>query len=348
MDGLPGVVDLQIEKQVLIPQLRIRVDPNEAARYGFRVGDLIKTLETAMNGTIVSQVLDGIKQYDLVVMLDDPWRSDLSALRDLRLISPTGAVVLLSDTATITEIPGPNQISRENVQRRIVVSCNVQGRDLGSTVKDIQESIEMDVEIPQGYSIRLEGQFESQQKATRVIFILGSLSLLLMLGILYSYFKNLVMALQVMLNIPAAFIGSVAALWITGQPFSVASLVGFISLCGIASRNGVLMISHYIHLMVEEGMPFGKEMVIRGSQERVAPVLMTALTTGLGLIPLALAAGEPGKELLYPVAVVVIGGLLTSTVLDFFVRPAVFLKFSEKASRRTVERMKSGSDSLAD
>ncbi len=206
----------------------------------------------------------------------------------------------------------------------------------------------MDVEIPQGYSIRLEGQFESQQKATRVIFILGSLSLFLMLGILYSYFKNLVMALQVMLNIPAAFIGSVAALWITDQPFSVASLVGFISLCGIASRNGVLMISHYIHLMAEEGMPFGKEMVIRGSQERVAPVLMTALTTGLGLIPLALAAGEPGKELLYPVAVVVIGGLLTSTVLDFFVRPAAFLKFSENASRRTLERLKSGSDSLAD
>lgn len=348
MDGLPGVVDLQIEKQVLIPQLRIRVDPNEAARYGFRVGDLIETLETAMNGTIVSQVLDGIKQYDLVVMLDDPWRSDLSALRDLRLISPTGAVVLLSDTTTITEIPGPNQIARENVQRRIVVSCNVQGRDLGSTVKDIQDSIAMDVEIPQGYSIRLEGQFESQQKATRVIFILGSLSLLLMLGILYSYFKNLVMALQVMLNIPAAFIGSVAALWITDQPFSVASLVGFISLCGIASRNGVLMISHYIHLMAEEGMAFGKEMVIRGSQERVAPVLMTALTTGLGLIPLALAAGEPGKELLYPVAVVVIGGLLTSTVLDFFVRPAAFLKFSENASRRTVERMKNGSESLAD
>ncbi|MCH8151899.1 MAG: CusA/CzcA family heavy metal efflux RND transporter [Planctomycetes bacterium] len=348
LDGLPGVVDLQIEKQVLIPQIRIRVDPNEAARYGFRVGDLIEALETAMNGTVVSQVLDGIKQYGLVIMLDEPWRSDLTALRDVRFISPTGAVVLLSDVARITQVPGPNQIARENVQRRIVVSCNVQGRDLGSTVKDIQDSIAMDVQFPQGYSMRLEGQFESQREATRVILILGSLSLLLMLGILYSYFKNLVLALQVMLNIPFAFIGSVAALWITDQPFSVASLVGFISLCGIASRNGVLMISHYLHLMAEEGMAFGKEMVIRGSQERVAPVLMTALTTGLGLVPLALAAGQPGKELLYPVAVVVIGGLITSTVLDFFVRPTVFLKFSENASRRTVERMKDTGDSLAE
>ena len=260
----------------------------------------------------------------------------------------TGAVVLLSDTATITEIPGPNQIARENVQRRIVVSCNVQGRDLGSTVKDIQESVAMDVEFPQGYSMRLEGQFESQREATRVILILGLLSLLLMLGILYSHYKNLVMAAQVMMSIPLAFIGSVAALWITDQPFSVASLVGFISLCGIASRNGVLMISHYIHLMAEEGMAFGKEMVVRGSLERVAPVLMTALTTGLALVPLALAAGQPGKEILYPVAVVVIGGLMTSTILDFFVRPTVFLKFAEAASRRTLERMRGGGESLGE
>ena len=347
IDGLPGVVDLQIEKQVLIPQVRIRVNPNEAARYGFQVGDLIESLETMMNGTVASQVIDGIKQYDLILMLDDPWRSQLRALRDVRLISPSGAVVLLSDVALITEIPGPNQIARENVRRRIVVSCNVQGRDLGSTVEDIRESIAMDIEFPQEYSLRLEGQFESQQEATRIILVLGGLSLMLMLGILYSHYKNFVMALQVMLNIPFAFIGAVAALWIADQPFSVASLVGFVSLCGIASRNGVLMISHYIHLMAEEGMEFGKELVIRGSLERVAPVLMTALTTGLGLIPLALAAGQPGKELLYPVAIVVIGGLLTSTVLDFLVRPTLFLKFAGNASRRTLERMRTGSDTLS-
>ena len=347
LDGLPGVVDLQIEKQVLIPQVRIRVNPNEAARYGFRVGDMIEALETAMNGLIVSQVLDGIRQFDLVVMFDEPWRR-LDVLREVRFISPSGAVVLLSDVASLTEVPGPNQIVRENVRRRIVVSCNVQGRDLGSTVKDIQESVASDVEFPQGYSLRFEGQFESQREATRVILVLGLLSLLLMLGILYSHYQNLVMAAQVMMSIPFAFIGSVAALWITDQPFSVASLVGFISLCGIASRNGVLMISHYLHLMAEEGMEFGREMVIRGSLERVAPVLMTALTTGLGLIPLALAAGQPGKELLYPVAVVVIGGLITSTLLDFLVRPTVFLKFARSASRHVVDRSKGDGETLAE
>jgi len=346
LDGLPGVVDLKIEKQVLIPQVRIRVNPDQAARYGFRVGDLIEDLEIAMNGLIVSQVLDGIRQYDLIIMFDEPWRK-LSALRDVRIISPTGAVVLLSDVANISEVPGPNQISRENVRRRIVVACNVQGRDLGSTVKDIRESVALDVEFPQGYTLRFEGQFESQREATRVILVLGLLSLMLMLGILYSHYQNFVMAAQVMMSIPFAFIGSVAALWVTDQPFSVASLVGFISLCGIASRNGVLMISHYLHLMKVEGMQFGREMVIRGSLERVAPVLMTALTTGLGLIPLAMAAGQPGKELLYPVAVVVIGGLITSTVLDFLVRPTVFLKFAGKASSRIVERARAGGDRAA-
>ncbi len=337
MDGLPGVVDLQVEQQVLIPQVRIRVDADNAARYGFRVGDLIETLETMMNGTVVSQVIDGIKQFGLVVMLDERWRGQLDELGTLRLISPSGAVVLLSDVASISQVPGPNQVARENTQRRIVISCNVQGSDLGSTATAIRESIAMDVSFPEGYSMRLEGQFESQQQATRIIVALGALSLLVMFGILYSHFSSSIMAVQVMLNIPFAFIGSVLALWLSGEPFSVASLVGFISLCGISSRNGVLMISHYLHLMQEEGMAFGREMIIRGSQERVAPVLMTALTTGLGLIPLTLAAGQPGKEILYPVAVVVIGGLITSTILDFFVTPTVFLKFAGNASNRLLK-----------
>jgi len=344
MNGLPGVVDLQTELQVLVPQVHIRIDPEQAGRYGFRVGDLIETLETAMNGTAVSQVLDGLRSFDMVVMLDDPWRSDLNRLGDVQLISPSGAVVLLSDVATITEVPGPNLIARENVRRRIVVSCNVQGRDLGSTVSDIKSSIASDVELPEGYAIAFEGQFESQQQATRIILILGGLAMLVMLAILYSQFKSMALALQVMLAIPFAFLGSVAALLIAGEPFSVASLVGFISLTGIASRNGVLMISHYIHLMTVESMPFGREMVVRGSQERLAPVLMTALTTGLGLIPLALAAGKPGKELLYPVAIVVIGGLLTSTLLDFFVRPTIFLNFAANASRRLLARAANADD----
>jgi len=234
----------------------------------------------------------------------------------------------------VVETPGPNQINREDVRRRIVVFCNVMGRDLGSTVGEIRESVAMDVsdKLPEGYSIVYEGQFESQQRATRLLLLLGSLSLIAMFALLYTHFGSVALVLQVMLNIPFAFIGSVAALLIAGEAFSVASLVGFISLTGIASRNGILMISHYISLMVEERIPFGKELVIRGSQERVAPVLMTALTGILGLIPLVLASGQPGKEILYPVGLVLLGGIITSTFLDFAVTPTVFLNFSGKAA----------------
>lgn len=339
MNGIPGVVDLQIEKQVLIPQVRIRVNREAAARVGFKPAELVRTLETAMKGKVVSQVLDGLKSYDLVLMLQESVRNDVRRLNDVRLISPSGAVVLLSDVAGITETPGPNQISRENVQRRIVVSANVQKRDLGSTVADIEASIAMDLppeKLPAGYTLSIGGQFEAQQSATRLILLLGSLSLVAMFAVLYSHFRSVEMVLQVMLNIPFAFIGSAFALWLAGETFSVASLVGFISLCGIASRNGILMISHYIHLITHEGMEFGREMVVRGSQERVAPVLMTALTTGLGLIPLVLAAGQPGKEILYPVALVVLGGLATSTFLDFCITPTVFLRFGRRASEHVL------------
>jgi len=337
MSGIPGVVDLQVEKQVLVPQVRIRVRREAAARYGFEPRALVQTLETALKGRAVSQVLDGLKSFDLVLMLEESIRSNLQRLGDVRLLSPTGAVILLSDVASLTEVPGPNQINRENVQRRIVVAANVQGRDLGSAVAEIQRSIAMDLppdKMPVGYGLSLSGQFESQQSATRLILILGSLSLLAMFAVLYSHFRSAEMVIQVMLNIPFAFIGSAMALWLAGETFSVASLVGFISLCGIASRYGILMISHYLHLMRHENMTFGREMVIRGSQERVAPVLMTALTTGLGLIPLVLAAGQPGKEILYPVALVVLGGLSTSTLLDFCITPTVFLHFGRKASER--------------
>lgn len=343
MNGIAGVVDLQIEKQVLVPQVRIRVKREAAARVGFQPAELVQTLETALKGRVVSQVLDGLKSYDLILMLEESIRNDIRRLNDVRLISPTGAVVLLSDVAGITETPGPNQISRENVQRRIVVSANVQGRDLGSTVAEIQRSLAMDLppeKIPAGYALSIGGQFEAQQSATRLIMILGSMSLVAMFAVLYSHFRSVQMVVQVMLNIPFAFIGSTAALWLAGETFSVASLVGFISLCGIAARNGIMMISHYLHLMTHERMSFGRDMVVRGSEERVAPVLMTALTTWLGLIPLILAAGQPGKEILYPVGLVVVGGMVTTTLLDFFITPTVFLRFGRKASERLVAELR--------
>lgn len=339
MNGIPGVVDLQLEKQVLVPQVRIRVKREESARVGFQPGDLVRALETALKGKVVSQVLDGLKSFDLILLLDESVRNDVRKLNDVRLLSPAGAVVLLSDVASITETPGPNLINRENVQRRMVVSANVQGRDLGSTVEEIKQSLAMDLppeKMPPGYALSIGGQFEAQQSATRRILILGAMSLVAMFALLYSHFRSTEMVIQVMLNIPFAFIGSAIALWLAGQTFSVASLVGFVSLCGIAARNGIMMISHYIHLMTEEGMEFGREMVIRGSQERVAPVLMTALTTWLGLVPLILSAGQPGKEILYPVGLVVVGGMFTTTLLDFFITPTVFLHFGRRASEHVV------------
>lgn len=350
MSGLSGVTDLQVEPQVLTPQVRVKIDAEHAAVFGFTTAQLVDTLETAVGGRVVSQVLDGLRTYDLVVMFDDPWRADvvggstvlaLKRLEEVRLVSPSGAVALIGDIADVQEYFAPNQVSRENAQRRIVVSCNVQGQDLGRTAESIEQTLGERLQPPVGYTFVVEGQFESQRKAVRVIAILGALSLLVMLTLLWTHFGSGIMAAQVMLNIPFAFIGAVAALLIAREPFSVASLIGFISLCGIAARNGVLMISHYLHLMLEERLPFGREMVIRGSQERVAPVLMTALTTGLAMLPLILSPEAPGKEILYPLALVVFGGLVTSTLLDFFVTPTVFLRFSKNAALRLLDRKNS-------
>jgi len=342
MNGIPGVADLNVEQQVLVPQLHISVRREHAARVGFTPQTLTDAMETATKGKVVGQVLDGLKAFDIVLTLTDDYRSDPTRLEQVRLVTPTGAIVLLSDVAEVVERLGPNEIARENLRRRIVVSCNVRGRDLGSTVKDLQASIAMDLQLPQGYSIVYGGLYEAQQQSTRLLLLLGAGSLIAIFVILYTNYRSAMIAVQIMLNVPFAFIGSVAALAIVGEPFSVASLVGFISLTGIATRNGVLMVSHYIHLMTEDGLPWSRDLIIRGSQERVAPVLMTALTAGIALVPLALSRGEPGKEILYPVAVVIIGGLITSTLLDFFVTPTVFFRFgrasAERLAREHVER----------
>jgi len=334
MEGIPGVVDLQVEQQVLVPQLHISVNRDAAARVGFTPAALTDAMETATKGKIVGQVLEGLKSFDITLTLDDRHRTDPTALQVVRLISPTGAIVLLRDVAEVVEKLGPNEVARENLRRRIVVQCNVRGRDLGSTVKELQDSIAMDVQLPAGYTIQYGGLYEAQQESTRLLLILGVGSLVAIFVILYTHYRSSMVAAQIMLNVPFALIGSVTALVIAREPFSVASLVGFISLTGIATRNGVLMVSHYIHLMTEERQPWSKELIIRGSQERVAPVLMTAVTAGLGLIPLVLSKGEPGKEILYPVAVVILGGLITSTLLDFFVTPAIFFRFGKAAAER--------------
>ena len=334
MGTVPGVVDLQTEKQVLVPQVRIEGDRVALARYGLNAGDLNQALETALAGRVVSQVLEGQRTFDLLVRFDDVSRGSLEAIRNALIDTPSGAKVPLSAIATIEESRGPNVIQHENVQRRIVVSANVSGRDLGRVVEDIQKRVGSQVTLPTGYFVTYGGQFESQQSATRLIGVLSLFSLAAMFLVLFAHFRSVPIVLQILLNIPLALIGSVVAIFLTGGTFSVASLVGFITLTGIASRNTIMMVSHYLHLMKDEGEKFDMHMVVRGSLERLVPVLMTALTAGLALIPLVLAKGEPGKEILYPVATVILGGLISSTLLDTIVTPAVFYRFGKKSAEK--------------
>lgn len=339
ISGIPGVKDLQVEPQVEIPQLRIELIGSQLVKYGLTRGQVNELILTAMNGKVVSEVIDGQRKFDLMIRLDEPYRENLDSLRRLRVDLPRGGATTLDSVANIYESYGPSMIRREQVRRRIVVKCNTSGRGLVDVVHDIQRKLKpIEAELPTGYFIEYGGQFQSQKSASQMIMALFALSVLGMFLVLYTMFRSANLALQVMIALPTAFIGAVAALYITQQTLSIAAMVGFISLCGIASRNGIMLISHYLHLVKYEGESWTRDMIIRAGQERVAPVLMTALTSGIGLVPLAMAAGQPGKEILYPVATVIIGGLISSTILEFFVRPALFWRWGLPAARRAVAR----------
>lgn len=339
LKSIDGVVDLQTEPLVLIPQLKMAVDRYEANRFGIRAGTLAEDLEIALNGETVGQFLENQRIYDIFMRLDDESRSSPDSIAStLVKFMPTGRPVLVSDVANVYQGTGPNMVNRENMQRRIVVQANSQGRDLKSLVEEIKLKLNEKLDLPQGYFLKLGGQFESEQEASKRILLLGILSLLGIFFVLFIHFKSAALSFQVMLNIPLALIGSVVAIYITERTLSVATLIAFITLCGIASRNGIMMISHYLHLVKEEGEVFGKEMIIRGSLERLVPVLMTALTAVLALSPLLLSKGEPGKEILYPVAVVIIGGLFSSTLLNIIVTPTVFYKFGKKAVEKHINQ----------
>jgi CzcA family heavy metal efflux pump len=339
MARVPGVRDLIVEPQILIPQLRIELDRKQLARYGLTPGAVNRFVETAMNGRVISEVFLGQRNFDLFVRLDEPFREDLDALGRLSLDLPEGGTTALASVAKIYQAGGPNTIHREQVRRRIVIQCNTSGRGLVDVVADIQRQLEpIQERLPTGYFIEYGGQFQSQQSASRLIAVLFAVSLVGMFLVLFTMFRSVNFALQVMAALPMAFIGAVAAIHLTGQTLTIASMVGFISLCGIATRNGILLLDHYLHLVRYEGESWSPAMIVRAGCERLAPVLMTALTAGVGLVPLALAAGEPGKEILYPVATVIIGGLISSTLLEFLVRPALFYTVGREAGRRLVER----------
>ncbi|MBN8602800.1 MAG: efflux RND transporter permease subunit [Planctomycetes bacterium] len=361
---IEGVVDLQIEPQIEISQLQMRVKREEASRYGLAPGDVAEILETAFKGTVVSQVIDEDKYFGLVVWYDEEARLDPNVIEETILETPSGAKVALSQVAEILDTTGPNVLNREHVQRRVAVFCNVQGRDLASVVREIKASlqpVELSLqELPGEYYLDYSGQFEAQQQATFRLWGFAALSLVGVYLLLMKALGSQRSALQVVANVPLAALGAIVALlivnrpeakafvdqpwyqwpgiWIQATHLSLAHWVGFITLIGIVSRNGIMMISHYQHLMEVDGMPFGKEMIIRGSLERLAPVMMTAMTSFVGLIPLLFGYGEPGKEILYPLSVVLFGGMIASTALDQIVTPALFYLFgsAQPASNRTM------------
>ncbi|CEJ13053.1 Cobalt-zinc-cadmium resistance protein CzcA [bacterium YEK0313] len=331
---IPGLADLQVEKQVRIPQLEIVVDHQRAALYGIQPSAVTEQLERLSNGRVVSRIVDGIRRFDLVVRLADQSRTT-QGLGDLLIETPVGWVPV-RQVASVTETDGPNQILRENGKRRVVVLANSDGiADMARLIADIRKEIDA-TRLPPGFFASLEGTFQAQEEASRTIGLLSLLSLGMIFAILYSRYRSTVLALIIMGSIPLALIGSVAALWIAGQPLSVASMVGFITLTGIATRNGILKISHTVNLALHEGLAFGRDLVVRGSLERLTPVLMTALSAGVALVPLMLDPHAPGKEILHPVAVTIFGGLVTATLLDTIVTPVLFLMFG----RKPLERLK--------
>ena len=328
MSGVAGIVDLLVEPQVGVPQVQVNMDRQAAAAVGLNARHLAETVDGAFNGHVVSQVLEEQRTFDVLVRFDDSARRSIETISNTLIDTATGLKVPLAQVAQVRVDQGPNTINRENVQRRIIVQANVADRDLGSVIEDVRAAITQKVSLPQGYFVQYGGQFESQEKASRQILLLSIVAIAGIFLLLYIALKSVRSAFLVMANLPLALIGGVVMVFVSGGTLSIASLVGFITLFGIATRNGIMLISHYSHLMTEEGVTF-RDAIVQGSMERLSPILMTALVTGVGLIPLALGVGDPGKEIQQPMAVVILGGIFTSTFLNMIVIPALYLKYGQ-------------------
>lgn len=329
MQQVPGVVDLNVEQQANVPQIRVAFRRDALARHGLRIADTALVLEAALRGVVVSQILEGQESYDLTLRLREETAASIKSVRGILVDTPSGTKVPMHALADIYEDRGPNFISRENVQRKIVVMCNVADRDVGSVVADIKQSFAENMNLPQGYFVQYGGQFESAQATNQRLSALGILAVIVIGFLLHLMFRSLRDVFLIMLNLPLALIGGVLGMYIAGGVLSVASIIGLISVFGIAARNGIMLVSHVRHLQLAEGVRDFSEAVRRGSMERLAPILMTALSAGLALIPLALRGEDPGTEILTPMAIVILFGLLSSTVLNMFVVPALLLKFAK-------------------
>jgi CzcA family heavy metal efflux pump len=342
--AVAGLVDLTVEKQVVIPQIVVQIDQRKAAQAGLPPGEAVRLLRALTEGAHGAQIVDGARRFELVLRLPDARRGPQDLARTM-IDTPAGRLPL-SAIATVEERDGPNQIGRENGRRRIVLYANTSGRALNAVIADIRREV-ASVPMPAGTFVRLEGQFEAQEQSTRLIAWLSLASLAMIFLVLFTRYRSWTLAGIIMANIPLALVGSVAAMWLAGVSLSVASLVGFITLAGIATRNGILKISHYINLCRLEGERFGEPMIIRGSLERLTPVLMTALVAAFALTPLLLAADAPGKEILHPVAVVIFGGLVSSTLLDTLLTPVMFRLWGEKPLARLLAEEQSAESQVA-
>ena len=327
IQGIDGIADLTLEQQIERPQLQIKPKRDMLAKYGIPLPEFSEFINVALSGKVVSQVYEGGKVFDLTVKVHDDDKANMEQIGNL-MIDANGQKVPLHYVAEILPLVGPNTISRENVQRKIVVSANVAGRDLNGVVKDIQKTVGEQITLPEGYHVEYGGQFESEQAASRTLFLTSVISILLIFLLLFNEFHSMPLSGIIMLNLPLAIIGGVLSIWFTSGIISIPAIIGFISLFGIATRNGILLVSHYNHLR-SEGMSL-HDSVVHGSLDRLNPILMTALTSALALIPLAVGGDLPGNEIQSPMAQVILGGLLSSTLLNGFVVPIMYLLLNHK------------------
>ena len=324
MTDVPGVTNLKTEPQVLVPQLQVQLRHQSAERFGLTAGQVRRATTTLLRGTKVGEVYEGQKRYSVVVWGEPHLRVDSESLRSLLLDTPSGAQVRLSDVADVTIVPMANEIKRESASRRIDVTCNVQGRDLGSVAESIEARVRK-LSFEREYHPEFLGEFAAQQQSSRRLLLFSALSMVGIVMLLYVDFQSWRLTGIVMLTVTFALTGGVVAVFVTGRILSLGSLVGFVTVLGIAARNGIMMVSHYRHLEQHEGEPFGLNLILRGAEERLSPILMTALATGLALLPLVMAGSRPGNEIEYPLAVVILGGLVTSTMLNLCLVPALYL-----------------------
>ena len=330
MAKVEGINNLKVEANVLVPQLEVKLRHDAIEQFGLTPGQVRRAITTVLRGTKVGEVYEGQKKQDVVVWGTEATRTDLNSLREIRIDTPTGGQVPLRDVADVAIVPAPNEVKREGGSRRIDVTCDAKGRDLGSVARDVEVAVR-GLSFDRGYHPEFLGEYAARQESQRRLFALGGVSLLGILLILYMDFQSIKLTAMVALTIPFALIGGVIAAWIAGGTLSLGSLIGFVTVLGIAARNGIMLVSHYRHLQQVEGEPFGLGLVVRGAEERLIPILMTVLTTALALLPLVMAGNKPGHEIEYPLAIVILGGIVTSTILNLFVLPPLYLLWGRNA-----------------